>query len=80
MLLLFQLILGMITRSLMTDFIVSKTLIIQRLSVILFLIVFISIWVEEWDKIVSFLTRAGFVTLILNLVMILIGYYMLQSF
>ena len=42
-------ILGMITRSLMTDFIVSKTLIIQRLSVILFLIVFISIWVEEWD-------------------------------
>ncbi len=68
-------ILGMITRSLMTDFIVSKTLIIQRLSVILFLIVFISIWVEEWDKIVSFLTRAGFVTLILNLVMILIGYY-----
>ena len=61
-------ILGMITRSLMTDFIVSKTLIIQRLSVILFLIVFISIWVEEWDKIVSFLTGAGLVTLILNIV------------
>tara|TARA_Y100000768_G_scaffold149407_1_gene111551 strand:+ start:600 stop:1199 length:600 start_codon:yes stop_codon:yes gene_type:complete len=46
---------GMIVRTLMTDFIVSKTLIIQRLSVILFLIVFIAIWVEEWDRIVSLL-------------------------
>ena len=63
-------IFGMIVRSLMTDFIISKTLLIQRLSVILFLIVFISIWVEEWDKIISFLTRAGFVSLILNLIMI----------
>ncbi len=68
-------ILGMIVRSLMTEFIVSKTLIIQRLSVILFLIVFISIWVEEWDKIISFITRAGLIALILNLVMIFLGYY-----
>ena len=37
---------GMIIRTLMTDFIISNTLIIQRLSIILFLIVFISIWVE----------------------------------
>ena len=36
-------ILGMILRSLMTEFIVSKTLIIQRLSVILLLIALISI-------------------------------------
>ena len=68
-------ILGMIIRSLMTEFIVSKTLIIQRLSVILFLIVFISIWVEEWDRIISFITRAGLIALILNLVMIFLGYY-----
>ena len=40
-------IFGMIVRSLMTDFIVSKTLLIQRLSVILFLIVFIAIWIES---------------------------------
>ena len=69
-------IFGMIVRSLMTDFIVSKTLLIQRLSVILFLIVFISIWVEEWDRIVSFITRAGLVAFILNITMIFIGYYM----
>ena len=69
-------IFGMIVRSLMTDFIISKTLLIQRLSVILFLIVFISIWVEEWERIVSFIIRAGLVTFILNITMIFIGYYM----
>ena len=69
-------IFGMIVRSLMTDFIVSKTLLIQRLSVILFLIVFISIWVEEWDRIISFITRAGLIAFILNITMIFIGYYM----
>ena len=73
-------IFGMIVRSLMTDFIVSKTLITQRISVILFMIVFISIWVEEWDKIISFITRAGLVALILNIVMIFIGYYMAKYF
>ena len=73
-------IFGMIVRSLMTDFILSKTLIIQRISVILFMIVFISIWVEEWDNIISFITRAGLVALILNIVMIFIGYYTAKYF
>ncbi|MDA7715120.1 bile acid:sodium symporter family protein [Pelagibacteraceae bacterium] len=71
---------GMIVRSLMTDFIASKTLIVQRLSIILFLIVFISIWVEEWGRIVSFIARAGLVTGILNLVMIFVGYYVAKMF
>ena len=73
-------IFGMIVRSLMTDFIVSKTLIIQRISVILFMIVFISIWVEEWDRIINFLTKAGLVSFILNIVMIFIGYYVAKYF
>jgi BASS family bile acid:Na+ symporter len=68
-------IFGMIVRSLMTDFIVSKTLIVQRLSVILFLVVFISIYVEEWDRIVSFIIRAGLIAFILNMTMIFVGYY-----
>jgi BASS family bile acid:Na+ symporter len=71
---------GMIVRSLMTDFIISKTLIIQRLSLILFFVIFISIWVEEWDKIVSFIARAGLVAGILNLVMIFVGYYVAKMF
>ncbi len=68
-------IFGMIVRSLTTNFIISKTLIIQRLSIILFMVIFISIWIEEWDKIISFITRAGLVALTLNLTMIFVGYY-----
>ena len=71
---------GMIVRSLMTEFIISKTLLIQRLSVILFLIVFISIWIEEWDRIISFITRAGLIAFILNLTMIFFGYYIAKIF
>jgi len=73
-------ILGMIVRSLTTEFIVSKTLLIQRLSIILFLVVFISIWVEEWDRIVSFITRAGLIAFILNITMIILGYYIAKIF
>ena len=73
-------IFGMIVRSLMTDFIVSKTLIIQRISVLLFLVVFTAIWVEEWDRIVSFITRAGLVAFILNMTMIFIGYFVAKFF
>jgi len=73
-------IFGMIIRNFMTDFIMSKTLLIQRVSVILFMIVFISIWVEEWDRIISFITRAGLVSFILNIVMIFTGYYVAKYF
>ena len=69
-------IFGMIVRALMTDFIVSKTLLVQRLSLILFLVIFTAIWVEEWDRITSFIQRAGLIALILNLTMIFLGYYL----
>ena len=68
--------LGMIVRALMSDFVISKTLLIQRLSLILFLIVFAAIWIEEWDKITSFIQRAGLIALVLNLTMIFLGYYL----
>jgi BASS family bile acid:Na+ symporter len=69
-------IFGMIVRALMTDYIVSKTLLVQRLSLILFLVIFTAIWVEEWDRIVSFIQRAGLIALILNLTMIFLGYFL----
>ena len=69
-------IFGMIVRALMTDFIVSKTLLVQRLSLTLFLVLFAAIWVEEWDRITSFIQRAGLIALILNLTMIFLGYYL----
>tara|TARA_B110000438_G_scaffold298508_1_gene346894 strand:- start:1274 stop:2122 length:849 start_codon:yes stop_codon:yes gene_type:complete len=73
-------IFGMLIRKFATSFIVSKTLIIQRFSIILFVVVFMAIWIEEWDKILSFITRAGSIALTLNLVMMLVGYYVAKIF
>ena len=53
---------------------------IYLLLIILFLIVFISIWIEEWDRIISFITRAGLVAFILNMTMIFVGYYVAKFF
>ncbi len=72
-------ILGMLIRKFATNFIVSKTKMIQRISIGLFAIVFISMWVEEWDKVISFITRAGVITLTLNIVMMLVGFYVAKS-
>jgi len=68
-------VVGMLIRRFATNFIISKTKIIQKISIILFAIVFLAIWVEEWDKIVSFLVRAGTITLTLNVIMMVVGYY-----
>ena len=73
-------IIGMLIRKFASEFISSKTLIIQRISIILFVIVFAAIWIEEWDRIISFITRAGSIALTLNVVMMLVGYYIAKFF
>ena len=73
-------IIGMLIRKFASEFISSKTLIIQRISIILFVIVFAAIWIEEWDRVISFITRAGSVALALNVVMMLVGYYVAKFF
>jgi len=73
-------LIGMVVRSFFTSFIDSKTLLIQRSSIILFLIVFAAIWIEEWDNILNYLLSAGLITLILNIIMIFLGYYIAKFF
>ena len=73
-------IIGMLIKKFATNFISSKTRIIQRTSIILFIIVFAAIWIEEWNNIVSFIVRAGQITLTLNIVMMLVGYYLARFF
>ena len=68
-------LLGMLIRKFATNFITSKTQLIQKISVILFAIVFAAIWIEEWENIMSYITQAGTITLVLNIVMMVIGYY-----
>tara|TARA_B100000131_G_C18043661_1_gene583517 strand:+ start:190 stop:1038 length:849 start_codon:yes stop_codon:yes gene_type:complete len=68
-------LLGMLIRKFATNFITSKTQLIQRISIILFIIVFAAIWVEEWENIMNYITQAGTITLVLNIVMMTTGYY-----
>ena len=73
-------IIGMIIRKFAPDFVIKSGLIIQRISIALFILVFVAIYVEEWDNIVSFIVRAGSVTLTLNIIMMVVGYYVAKFF
>ena len=73
-------IIGMLIKKYATEFINSQTRLIQRISIILFIIVFMAIWIEEWDNILSFISRAGTIALTLNVIMMLVGYYVAKLF
>ena len=68
-------ILGMIIRKFAGEFINRNVRNIQRISIFLFLVIFIAIYVEEWNSIVMFITSAGKVAFALNISMMIIGYY-----
>ena len=73
-------IIGMLIRHFAKDFIDNKAVLIQRISIILFALVFVAIYIEEWDSIVSFILRAGVIALILNITMMIIGFYAAKFF
>ena len=73
-------IIGMIIRGFAENFIVSKINIINKLTSLLFVIVFAAIWIEEKDNILNYLAQAGLAVLILNVIMMLIGYFIAKKF
>ena len=73
-------ILGMIIRKFLDNFISSKVSIINKINAVLFLIVFAAIWIEERENIITYLSQAGLIVLILNVVMMFIAYYLAKTF
>ena len=73
-------IIGMIIRKFLDNFISSKVSMINKINAVLFLIVFTAIWIEERENIISYLTQAGLVVLILNVLMMVIAYYLAKTF
>jgi len=71
---------GMLIKHYATNFINNKALIIQRISIFLFILVFVAIYIEEWNNIVSFIKKAGLIALILNITMMIIGFYVAKFF
>ena len=73
-------IIGMMVRSFAGNFIIKNILSIQRISIALFVLMFIAIYIEEWNNIVSFMSKAGLIALTLNIVMMVVGFYIAKFF
>ena len=73
-------LIGMAIRRFADSFISSRSSLINKITGILFLIVFIAIWIEERENIFNYLAQAGLVVLNLNIVMMAIAYFLAKSF
>ena len=71
---------GMLIRKFFDNFIENNMRYIEKISIGLFCLVFIAIYIEEWDSIIMFMTTAGTVSLILNISMMVIGFYVAKFF
>ena len=73
-------LIGMAIRRFADSFISSRSSLINKITGILFLIVFVAIWIEERENIFNYLAQAGLVVLNLNIVMMAIAYFLAKSF
>ena len=73
-------IIGMVIRHFANNFIVNRAKLFQRLAIMLFALVFVAIYVSEWEHIYMFITRAGTYALILNLTMMILSFYIAKFF
>jgi len=73
-------ILGMIVRTFAYNFITSKISLVDKITAGLFLIVFAAIWVEEGKNIFFYLAQSGLIVLLLNVIIMIIAYYMGKIF
>ena len=73
-------VLGMIIRKFAENFVNSKIQIFEKLNIVLFIIFFIAAFYEERESFIDFLMQAGFISLILNITMMIIAYYLAKSF
>ena len=73
-------ILGMIIRKFFENFISLNIKFVEKITGLLFLVVFAAIWIEERENILSYLSQSGIIILTLNITMMLIAYYIARSF
>ena len=73
-------ILGMLIRKFADNLISSNLSIVNKITTALFVIVFAAIWIEERENIFNYLKQAGFAVLVLNVVMMILAYYIAKFF
>ena len=73
-------IIGMLCRKYFSNFSISFEIISKKISAILFIIVLIGAILSEKDNIISYFSQAGLITLVLNLLMMTIAFYIAKLF
>ena len=71
-------IIGMIFRKFAENIAIKFESITKKISVVLFIIVLLGAILAEKDNIVSYFVDAGFITLVLNILMMIIAFYIAQ--
>src|SRR5210317_119205 len=73
-------IIGIVIRGFAENFISSNINIVNRTTSLLFVIVFAAIWIEERENIFNYLAQAGIAVLVLNIVMMILAFYIAKTF
>jgi len=73
-------IIGMIFRKFTSNAAIKFEPIAKKISVVLFIIVLLGAILAEKDNIVSYFAEAGLITLVLNVVMMIVAFYVAQLF
>ena len=73
-------VIGMVIRRFAENFIVSRAKLFQRLAIVLFALVFLAIYISEWEHIITFISGAGLIALVLNLTMMILSFYIAKFF
>ncbi len=73
-------ILGMIIRKFAESFVATKVEIFNKLNILLFAVFFFAAFYEERENLINLLKQAGLITLILNVTMMVIAYYLGKIF
>ena len=73
-------ILGMIIRKFAENFVASKAEIFNKLNIVFFIIFFIAAFYEEREDFINFFKQAGLITLVLNITMMVIAFYLAKYF
>jgi len=73
-------VLGMLFRNFFTESAITFESISKKISIILFILVLIGAIISERQNIVSYFSQAGLITLNLNILMMIIAYYLARLF
>ncbi len=71
-------ILGMIVKKILSNFVLSFEPIAKKISIFLFVLVLIGAILAERNNVIAYFAQAGLITLVLNVIMMIVAFYVAQ--